>query len=146
MLASLKFCLFTSFQWLFSLNLRMASDLPVYCLLHYTNLIRYIRYLLLQLHLLYILKVLRVTIILNVFVESVCDFLYSRSYLAWSCTVWNNHFDQYSNCLVSALDFFVKSSYATHILFNIRTCQEEILYLRFSGFFDVWWRRDCRSM
>ena len=51
------FCLFTTFRWLFSLKLKVVSDLPVYFLLHITHSARYFRHLLLQLSLLCILYV-----------------------------------------------------------------------------------------
>ena len=71
-LAWSKFCLFTCFWWLFSLKLKVVSDLPVYCLFHSTHSIRYTRHLLLELSLLYILKVLCVTVRLKVFVDCIC--------------------------------------------------------------------------
>ena len=80
--ASSRFRLFRSFWWLLSLKLNAVSDLPEYCLLHTTNSIRYIRYLLLQLSLLYILKVFCVNLLLKVFLD--CT-LYSIDCLTWSC-------------------------------------------------------------
>ena len=71
-----EFHLFTSFQWLLSLKLKVASDFPVYCLLHNTHSIRYIRHLLLQLSLWYILIVLCVTALLKVFVD--CTYVQHR--------------------------------------------------------------------
>ena len=67
-----KFCLFMSFRQLFSLKSKVVSDLPMYCLLHNTHSIRYIRYLFFQLSLLYILRVLYVTVLLKVFVQCTC--------------------------------------------------------------------------
>ena len=67
-----EFCLFTSFWWLFNRKLKVVSDLQVYCLLHNTHSIRYIRFLFLQLSLLYILRVLCVTVLLKVFVDCTC--------------------------------------------------------------------------
>ena len=86
-----EFCLCTSFQWLFSLKLKVVSDLPAYCLLQYIHSIRYIRCLLLQLSLLYIFKVL------------VDSLVYGRSCLTWSCRASKNHFDQSFDIVVSFL-------------------------------------------
>ena len=60
------------FSMLLSLESKAVSDLPVYCLLHNTHSIRYIRCLLLQLSLLYILKVFCETVLLKVFVDCTC--------------------------------------------------------------------------
>ena len=65
-------CLFTSFQWLFRLKLKVVSDLPVFCLLQNTHSIRSIRYLLSQLSLMHILKALCVTVLLKVFFDCTC--------------------------------------------------------------------------
>ena len=56
----------TSFQWLFSLILKLVSAFPTYCLLHKMHSIKYITYLLLQLTLWNILHIFLVCWLLKV--------------------------------------------------------------------------------
>ena len=142
--------MFTSFWWLFSLKLKVASDLLVYYLLCNTHSIRYIRYLLLQLSLFYILKVLCEAILLKVFLDGFCAQhklvnldLHSFEEPFWS-KFWHCYFllltivflprisCRFQFCLKAIIGGSVKIPSKSKFIFTIFKCL-------FTALFMSWW-------